>query len=40
MRARLIAWLMRRLERFDWCGGCGDPECDDCASEWEGYPSE
>lgn len=19
---------------YDWCGGCSDPDCDDCATEW------
>lgn len=19
---------------YGWCGGCSDPDCDDCATEW------
>lgn len=34
MVSRLLSWVVSWLERIDWCGGCGDPDCDDCAQEW------
>jgi hypothetical protein len=38
----MLGWLYTlglRLLRFvdpawGWCGGCGDVDCEDCASEW------
>jgi hypothetical protein len=31
---RLWAWLLGWVARLDWCGGCGDPDCEDCVGEW------
>lgn len=34
----LREWWLRLLFALDpawgWCGGCGDADCDDCATEW------
>lgn len=40
MLLTIVNRLARRLDPgWSWCGGCSDPTCDDCATEWRGRVS-